>query len=201
MLNKKMLLSLLVIGVVSVTAGAGTWAYFSDTETSEGNTFTTGTLDIEIPNTFEFGDVAPGDVETETITIENKGSIAAKSVFLELDVVDTEPTTDTEPETVAEVITGDVCDISTMIAITSITYEYATNTVDISGKYTDSNGNGYLDLDDLNTADEVEINSDVDLLKSTTATVTIEMTLHTTTDNEYQGDMSTVTEIVTVTQE
>ncbi len=198
MLNKKMLLSLLVIGVVSVSAGAGTWAYFSDTETSEGNTFTAGTLDIEIPNTFEFGDVAPGASNTETITIDNKGSIAAKSVFLELDVVDTEPTDDTEPETVAETaLEANVYDISKMIEITSITY----NTVDISGKYSDDNSNGYLDLDDLNSAGEVEINSDADLLESTTATVIIDMTLRTTTDNEYQGDMSTVTEIVTVTQE
>ena len=199
MLNKKMLLSLLVIGVVSVSAGAGTWAYFSDTETSTDNTFTAGTLDIVIPNTFNFGDVAPGDVKTETITIENKGSIAAKSVFLELDVVDSENgVADTEPEGVAETALGtDVYDISKMIEITSITYDG----VDISGYYFNGNGNGYLDLDDLNNDGEVEINNNVDLGASTTATVIIEMTLHTTTDNEYQGDMSTVTEIVTVTQD
>jgi len=33
MLNKKMLLSVLIIGVVATVAGAGTWAAFSDSET------------------------------------------------------------------------------------------------------------------------------------------------------------------------
>lgn len=198
MLNKKMLLSLLVIGVVSVSAGAGTWAYFSDTETSSGNTFTAGTLDIEIPNTFNFGNVAPGDTKTEEITIKNNGSIAAKSVFLELSVVDSEPTDDTEPEEFAETTTGDVYDISKMIEITNITYD----TVDISSLYAGfDNGNGYLDLDDLNNASKIEINGGVNLNTLMTATVIIEMQLHTTTNNEYQGDMSTVTEIVTVTQD
>ena len=36
--------ALLVMGLV----GGGTWAYFTDVETSTGNTFATGTLDLEV---------------------------------------------------------------------------------------------------------------------------------------------------------
>ncbi len=46
--TKSILMSVLMIGVVAMAAGAGTLAYFSDTETSTGNTFTAGTIDIAV---------------------------------------------------------------------------------------------------------------------------------------------------------
>jgi predicted ribosomally synthesized peptide with SipW-like signal peptide len=46
----KILISLSVIGVVSAIAVGGTMAYFSDTVTSTGNTFSTGTLDLKVGN-------------------------------------------------------------------------------------------------------------------------------------------------------
>ncbi len=45
-MNKKILISLSVIGVVAAIAVGGTIAFFSDTETSTGNTFTAGSLDL-----------------------------------------------------------------------------------------------------------------------------------------------------------
>lgn len=77
MLNKKMLLSLLVIGVVSVTAGAGTWAYFSDTETSTANTFTAGTLNLLEDTEFSMtaGPMAPGESDTQWYNVSNDGTL------------------------------------------------------------------------------------------------------------------------------
>lgn len=86
---KKVLFSLLVIGVVAAVAGAGTMAFFSDTETSTGNTFTAGTLDLKVdwiesyngeiietqdetddPGAiFELDDVKPGDSGEATISL------------------------------------------------------------------------------------------------------------------------------------
>jgi len=43
---KKLLMSVLVIGVTFAMLGAGTFSYFDDTETSTGNTFSAGTIDI-----------------------------------------------------------------------------------------------------------------------------------------------------------
>lgn len=45
---KKLLLSILAIFLVIGLVGAGTFAWFQDTETSTGNTFTAGTLDLKM---------------------------------------------------------------------------------------------------------------------------------------------------------
>lgn len=45
---KNILISVSIIGAVAVVAVGATTAYFSDTETSVGNTFTTGTIDLKI---------------------------------------------------------------------------------------------------------------------------------------------------------
>lgn len=47
-MNSEILYSLLVIGLVAAAVGGATWAYFSDTETSTGNTFTAGKLDLKV---------------------------------------------------------------------------------------------------------------------------------------------------------
>ena len=70
----------LVIGLV----GVGTYAYFSDTESSTGNTLTAGTLDLNIEGgdiavtTFDVSDVAPGDNGTASSTLANVGSLAGE---------------------------------------------------------------------------------------------------------------------------
>lgn len=80
----RLLASLLMIGIVTGMAGAGTWAYFTDTETSEGNTFMAGTLDLtvdggEYPDVgvkVTLEDMAPGDENVvDPIVLENIGSI------------------------------------------------------------------------------------------------------------------------------
>ena len=45
---KKLLLSILAIFLVIGLVGAGTFAWFQDTETSTGNTFTAGTMDLKM---------------------------------------------------------------------------------------------------------------------------------------------------------
>ena len=102
MLNKKMLLSLLVIGVVSVSAGAGTWAYFSDTETSGENTFAAGTLDLTfdtesslplaVTNTY------PGDSGGDSSTLANAGNLPGELDIAIGAVTNTESTGTTEFE-------------------------------------------------------------------------------------------------------
>lgn len=81
-MNKKILISLITIGVISIIAVGGTVAYFSDTETSSGNTFSAGTLDLEVDDQnpwtstpFTIGDVKPGDSGSKTILLKNIGSL------------------------------------------------------------------------------------------------------------------------------
>ncbi len=78
---KKILFSFLVIFVFVGLISGVTSAYFSDTVTSTGNTFTTGILDLNLDanNTnvvkFEVTNMKPGDNETRTWKINNVGNI------------------------------------------------------------------------------------------------------------------------------
>ena len=90
---KKIILSLAIVGVVAVVTIGGTIAYFSDTETSTGNTFTAGTLDLGLANTADSSATsstsatwasssnwAPGDIVDNTLYMNNNGSIAGANL-------------------------------------------------------------------------------------------------------------------------
>ena len=75
---KKILISLMAIALVIGLVGAGTMAYFSDTETSSGNTFTAGTLNITLGTSSWSGNLdnmKPGDTVTFTLPVNNEGSL------------------------------------------------------------------------------------------------------------------------------
>ena len=65
--------------LVMALVGGGTWAYFSDVETSTLNTFAAGTLDLEVDSENPWTstpvnilDIAPGDNSGDvTITCDN----------------------------------------------------------------------------------------------------------------------------------
>jgi predicted ribosomally synthesized peptide with SipW-like signal peptide len=64
---RKLLFSFLVLGITSVLAIGATTAYFSDTEISSGNTFTAGTLQLDVNGvsvaneSYTFSNIKPGD--------------------------------------------------------------------------------------------------------------------------------------------
>jgi len=58
-MDKKILASMLIIAVASMLLGAGTYSYFSDTETSTGNTFTVSTAS---PNLIVWWPVPPYNI-------------------------------------------------------------------------------------------------------------------------------------------
>ena len=78
---KRIILSLALIVVASAGAIGATRAYFSDTETSTGNSFAAGTLDLNLDGAninvvkFSLTNLVPGDLGTGTWTIYNAGSI------------------------------------------------------------------------------------------------------------------------------
>jgi len=55
-MNKKIIISLSVIAAVAAIVVGGTIAYFSDTATMSGNTFTAGTMDIKIDQNVSGGE-------------------------------------------------------------------------------------------------------------------------------------------------
>lgn len=103
-MNTKIILSIAVIGVVAAMAIGGTVAYFTDTETSTGNTFTAGTIDIAVDGanpwqhteTLNVIDMKPSQHEYTEYVIQNVGSNPANvfkkvSNFVEGDGTISEP--------------------------------------------------------------------------------------------------------------
>jgi predicted ribosomally synthesized peptide with SipW-like signal peptide len=83
----KILISLMTIALVGALIGGGVYAYFSDTETSTANTFTAGTLNLDLTDTSDdgtesetetwvFSAIAPGaSGGGARLTINNAGSM------------------------------------------------------------------------------------------------------------------------------
>lgn len=124
-MNTKILASLVLIGIAISGITMGTVAYFSDTETSTGNTFTAGKLDLKVDSTckyngltvgdctwsmmdidgqsklfFNFGDVKPGDYGEDTVSLHVYDNPSCGFVhFVKTSDLDN---TCNEPELVAE---------------------------------------------------------------------------------------------------
>jgi predicted ribosomally synthesized peptide with SipW-like signal peptide len=112
-MNKKIILSLSVIGAVAAIAVGGTIAYFSDTETSTGNTFTAGSIDLKFQqgsgatwadvadqSLFVLGDMKPGDIGEKTIKLAVDNNPACGSI--DVNMYEDLDNTCTEPEGKAE---------------------------------------------------------------------------------------------------
>jgi predicted ribosomally synthesized peptide with SipW-like signal peptide len=80
-LKKIVVLSLIGVVLISLTA-AGTWAFFSDTETSTANTVTSGTLNLQVgaddptSESFILDNIQPGDADNlASWAVSNSGSL------------------------------------------------------------------------------------------------------------------------------
>jgi len=105
-INRKVLISLFIIGILALGIGWGTYSLFSDTETSSGNTFTAATLDLEVGGSsilvINVGNIAPGyDSGYYKWCLKNVGSIPGK-LSVTFDIVSDDEGVNTEPELIAE---------------------------------------------------------------------------------------------------
>lgn len=116
----RVLLGIMTIVLVCALIGGGVYAYFSDIETSTGNTFTSGTLDLNLDggNTnvvkFTVSAVKPGDSGAGTWTVANVGTIDG---YLDLETIGaTEDIgTTTDPELVDEPTHADTNQLGTYL--------------------------------------------------------------------------------------
>lgn len=81
---KKIIISLCIISAVSVVTIGATRSYFSDTETTSGNSITNGTLEVAIngeqkwTGNYSTGDMKPGDEKSFTLQITNDGTLPVR---------------------------------------------------------------------------------------------------------------------------
>lgn len=127
-MDTKILSAIFIIGLVATTAGAGIYAYFSDTETSTGNIFTAGTLDLKVSHssggpwtdgvsgTWTLSNMKPGDeTPLARVFFKNFGSITSTTMEITCDYTvdeetnpvesDTDPNTDEHPDEMAKYMT------------------------------------------------------------------------------------------------
>ncbi len=176
---RKLPVSLLVLGLVAVVLGAGTFAYFSDVETSQNNVFAAGTVDIEVTDASgSFGPynialtALPGETYWYNTSVYNNGT-STVNVYLKLDnLVDSGGVT-TEPE-LAVNPADDINDLSNKTYI-QINVDGTDKLA--AGTTLNSQAGSWVYLGSLSPG----------------ATMHVNMSLHidSATGNAYQGDKST----------
>lgn len=200
--------SILVIAVAAILIGAGTWAYFSDSEKSPNYSIASGKLDLKISDPDENGGGRDGVHDTwvmpngmpgvstvsSSVWFRNAGSIDADhlEVAVANQTIDPPgPESDTEEGTT---------DMDKVIQITKMEYVTDSTVVNCLGLLSDSNGNGFIDLDDLEAQGIDNLRPP---LKSNFVSTRLDMDLkfHESADNDYQGDSLKSTFAFTLNQD
>lgn len=185
-MNKKILVSIIGIALASAILTGVTVAYFMDQETSKGNTFAAGTLDLQVSNkdgnlenpwaskTFDISNVAPGQTNSATpfaLDMKNSGSINGKKLTIWLtNVVDTENDNTSEAETNKDE-PGDLCG--------EITLTIKEGTTVIESKK----------INDASWTTAIEITGGLDA--DETRNFTAEYSVNSDANNDIQGDKCT----------
>lgn len=189
-LNRKILISGLSILSALTVMGAATFAYFSDANSSIGNTFTAGNLDLQLDDvndslssgsiTASIGgtDLAPGATVSGFISVHNAGSVDMAEVVFGAD-----QTAGADSPNLADVI-----DLTVMTGTNNTCTEGAvnqTNTIALAL------GNNTLPL---TLSELVTTNYDAlpGLTGGSTYYVCISAQMETGSDDTYQGDSATV---------
>lgn len=191
------------IGLVAMLAGTGIYALFSDTETSTGNTFTAGTLDLKVSDrdegyvdgvtaTWTASDMKPGTIiPPYSMSLQNWGTVAGDHIEISCSNVVTDPEgpeSDTEEGTT---------DMDWVMEITIMTY----NGTNLLGNLLDNNGNSIKDLDDFEAQGFDNLSPP---LPNAQGSYSFTMALRfypTLADNDYQGDILTTTITFTLNQD
>ena len=207
-MKKKLLLLTLALLLVAGMAGTGTFAYFQDTETSTGNTFTAGTLDLKIKDgglywsdgiataEWALSNMKPGDTAYGSVDLKNFGSVYANHMEITCDYTITDPPgpeSDTEENTPAGKMAGEM-------AIITMTYTYNSTEVNCLPLITDANLNGVKDLYDLKVGGGVD---NLPLVQSGTQFGRLDMIVqfNPNASNDFQGDTLNLTVIFTLNQD
>ena len=179
---------LLSIGMV----GIGTWAYFSDAETSTGNVLTAGTLDLKtndvdgVSQTLLAANMEPGDtIGPETIILKNAGSTVGSTLDLTFTYL--------EGDASSNPLNKSADDTAAMIEIITLKYDGSS----LLASVMDNNTNGYRDIQDLANTD-LSSQSGIDALASKEFEIAIKA--RDSIGSDYQADGITVTMTFTLKQ-
>lgn len=213
-MNREILFAGMIVGIISLLIGGATLAYFSDSESSTGNTFAAGTLDLRIRDqnegwkdgvtaTWTATDMKPGDsyaFEVPFINLKNDGSIPANHMEITCDYSvieespqtesDTDPNTNLNPDKMAKQMVITRCTYYNSAIIDCLT--------DTNPKWQieDKDGDGKITFFDLK-------NDKLDDLPAPDGTAGFEMSVKfdENAGNDFQGDTFDLTMIFTLNQD
>lgn len=216
--TKSILVSLLMIGIVAIAAGAGTIAYFFDIEQSTGNTFTAGTLNLKYQldpgtgnygnwqdgsqDTFTLSDLKPGDSGYVRYKLQNTGTLAGYVEVSGLSATHSE-NVNPESEPTSDPDTGELSTMDEELFILMWFDADNEGDVDVGEKLVwaagDTNNNGVADQYETITAKAIGtfsgFNSDSNVALSGNGDITylrINWNIPSTVENDIQGDRVTV---------
>ena len=177
-------LSLVLILVVGII-GVAKFAYLTDNETSSGNSFVSGTLDLTINDTggvtqtlYATG-MSPGaTVGPSSITLKNTSTVNGAT----LDIVFSYTESDGSPN----VVNMTAVEVAAMIQVTTLDYGGSS----LLGGVSDINSNGYKDVYDLKNSTFTGLDG---INASATKTFDISVRLKSAIGNDFQGDGITIT--------
>jgi predicted ribosomally synthesized peptide with SipW-like signal peptide len=114
---RKVLMAAMALALVAGLIGMGVYAKWSDTETSKGNYFQAGSLDLKVngkddpnvPVLIEAGNVFPGQTGSVKVTLENAGTLEGKA-YLEIMNLSCDENGVIEPEVGDEPGKVELCD-------------------------------------------------------------------------------------------
>jgi predicted ribosomally synthesized peptide with SipW-like signal peptide len=207
---KKIILGL-IASVLCIGMVGSAFAYFTDVETSTGNTFTVGTLDLQIADTDEwFGDgisrtwtmsnMAPGvtTVGPFSVNLHNSGNIQGDYVEIGFSHVIDELSNPVETDSDPNSTPGEM---AKWIEITAMSYD----TINFMTAYQDVNGNGIFDLEDVTLAPYTDDGGLLDNLPAPSGTgirtFTLALRFNELATNDVQGDALTTTVSFTLNQD
>jgi spore coat-associated protein N len=214
--TRKFVIAIVTVILTVGLVGTGALAYFQDTETSTGNTFTAGTLDLKLADYDEDADMGPDDGVTATWTmtnmapgvtsttswdvdLSNSGTIAGNHVEIAFShaidegiAIESETNSNNTPEEMAQWL--EILDIS----YTGVNFDTSPGHVLV-----DTNGNSFLDLDDL--ADPANAAALDNLLVPPAGhghtSLDMDIKFNSGAGNDFQGDTLITTVTLTLNQD
>ena len=170
----------LVTSFVVGSVGIASWAFFTDTEQSTNNVFTAGTLDLKtndtdgVSQTLYAVGMAPGDtIGPATITLRNTGNLAGTTLDITFSYVESDGSPNLSN------MSAD--DTAAMMEVITLNYD----SVSLLSGVSDSNGNTYIDIEDLKNAD---LSGQSGLITSASKNFQIAVQFRSDAGNDHQAD-------------
>lgn len=206
-LSRKILVSLVVIGLTATAAAGGTLAMFSDMETSNGNTFAAEQMDLVlsdwnekdqngITQTWYFKDVKPGDALAGEMVVDDLGELENTEINISFSVEERDPGFESGNNEESDTLNG----AQGMSEKFKVLYIYYTGAYVHVNDFTDVNGNGYIDLDDLDEPVNEQVLTGLPGPVTGERTFLMDFKLPESVGNDYQGDEVAMNVTATLTQ-